>query len=223
MSETYDSDGEEREAFGGFLIVFVSLLATVLVIAGLIYATGTNGRTRAELAANDCEPSLYLSAMPCLTQQMLTSQYEAIVNPATRQLNAYMTTYKANEAGNLGAAEAALRAEVTTDRTMDSGLGGLMYTPQNRARDIELLTVSTTQGVGSPSAIFSPQVTVIADALVHTNQALIKLTTEQSQSSSLTQLRSFNSRVDALSATVRTDLRRIRKALAVRPTASEEP
>jgi hypothetical protein len=223
MSEMYDSDEEERTAFGGFLIAFVSVLAAVLVIAGLVYAAGTKARTRAELAANDCEPVLYLSAEPCITQQMLTSQYEAIVTPATRQLNAYTATYNANETHNLGAAETALRAEVATEGTLESKLTGMTFTPQNKARAIALLTDSTSLGVGSPVALFSPQVTVMADALVHTDQALIKLTTEQSQSSSLTQLRSFNSRVDALSATVRTDITRIRKALAVRPTASEEP
>jgi hypothetical protein len=229
MSENYDlldetsAGGEERTTAGGVILVFVSFLAAVLVIAGLVYATGTNARTRAELAVNDCEPTLYLSAMPCITQQMLISQYEAIVTPASRQLDAYMATYRANETDNLGAAEAALRAEVTTERTLDNGLAGMMFTPPNQARAVSLLTTSTSQGVGSPIALFSPQETVMADALVHTNQALLKLTAEQAQSSSLTQLRSFNSRVDALSATVRKDLTLIRKALAVRPTASQEP
>jgi hypothetical protein len=225
MSEMYDSDGdgEERTAVGGFIIVFVSLLSAVLVIAGLIYASGIGARQKAALAANDCVPSQYVSAMPCTTEQMVLSQYEAIATPASRQLNAYMATYRANETDNLGAAEVALKAEVTTERTLDSRLAAIMFTPQNSARALALLTDSVSQGVGSPLPLLTPQTTVMADALVHTNQALVKLTTEQAQSSSLTQLRSFNAKVDALSATVRTDMTLIRKALEVQPTASQEP
>jgi hypothetical protein len=223
MSETYDSDGEERTAFGRFIIVSVSLLSAVLVIAGLIYASGTGARQRAALAANDCVPSEYVSAMPCMTQQMVLTQYETIVTPASRQLNAFMATYRANETHNLGAAELALRAEVTTERTLDNRLAAIMFTPQNTARALALLTDSVSQGVGSPLPLLTPQTTVMARALVHTNQALLKVTAEQAQSSSLTQMRSFNPRVDALSATVRTDVTLIRKALEVRPTASQEP
>jgi hypothetical protein len=227
MSETYDSDGEGRTAFGGFIVAVVSLLSAVLVIAGLIYATGANARTRVELAANDCEPTLYLSGMPCITQQELTSEYEGIVNPASKQLSGYVATYQANETNNLGAAELALRSEAATERTLDSRLATLMFSPQNMAKDTSALTIDVTQGgdLAAPPAvaILSPQVTVTANALVQTEQALVTLTDEQAQSSSLTQLRSFNSRVDALEAKARTDMTLIRKAIAVRPTANEEP
>ncbi len=43
MSETY-ADDYERETFGGFIVVAISILSAILVLAGLFYC---HGRPRA--------------------------------------------------------------------------------------------------------------------------------------------------------------------------------
>ncbi len=58
-----------------------------------------------------------------------------------------------------------------------------------------------------------PQVTAIADALIQADQARAELTAEQARSSSLTQLRSFNQRVQVASVAVQTEMTLIGKAL----------
>jgi hypothetical protein len=63
------------------------------------------------------------------------------------------------------------------------------------------------------AAIFTPQVTAIADALIQANQARAELTAEQARSSSLTRLRSFNQRVQVASVAVQTEMTLIGKAL----------
>jgi phage terminase Nu1 subunit (DNA packaging protein) len=63
------------------------------------------------------------------------------------------------------------------------------------------------------AAIFTPQVTAIADALIQANLARAELTAEQARSSSLTQLRSFNQRVQVASVAVQTEMTLIGKAL----------
>jgi hypothetical protein len=155
---------------------------------------------------------------------MVISQYEGIVAPASKQLNADMTAYTANEneGDNLAAAEAALTAEVSTERALDSSLAAVTFTPQHRATADTLLTVATSQGDPVPSAsiLFTPQITVIVDALVRADQARAKLTAEQAQSSSLTQLRSFNQRVQVASAAVQTEMELIHKAFDSPPPAS---
>jgi hypothetical protein len=69
---------------------------------------------------------------------------------------------------------------------------------------------------------FPPAVAPTAEALLGANQALTKLA-EQARSSSLIQLRSFDPRVGAASAVVETEMNRVRKALAIPPTANQEP
>jgi hypothetical protein len=218
MSDTYSGgyarDGVERA--GGVVLVVISCLAAILVIAGLCYATGTGGRHRAAVAAAGCEPSLYISSLPsCTTQQMLISQYEAIVPPASKQLTADMAAYRANERRNLVAAEAALTAEVATEQALGSSLAAVTFTPQNRARVLALITNAASNGTPVPSAAvtFTPQITVIADALIRADQALAKLTAEQARSATLSQLRSFNYRVQVAGAGVQAEMKLILKAL----------
>jgi hypothetical protein len=219
MSETYAPGGYARDGMeraGGVLVVAISILAGVLVIAGLIYATGTGARHQAAVLAADCEPSLFITALPCTTQHMVMSQYEAIVTPAAQQLNTAVAAYTANERHDLAAAEAALRAEVAAEQALDNSLAAVAFTPQNRARALRLITGAEMIGNPVPSAAvtFTPQITVISDALVRANQALAKLTAEQARSSSLTQLRSFRPRVEAASAAVQTEMRLLRQAVA---------
>jgi hypothetical protein len=221
MSETYAAGryaagGEPDTTVGGVIITAISILSAILVFAGLIYATGTGGRHKAAVLAAGCEPSLFISGLPCTTQQMVISQYEAIVNPAGNQLTADTAAYTANERQHLAAAEAALTAEVATEQALGNSLAAMTFTPQNRARALALITNASSTGNQNvpPAAItFTPQITVMADALIQADQALVKLTAEQARSSTLTQLRSFNHRARVASAAVQTEVKLILKAL----------
>ena len=197
VDETYARDGEERTKAGFVILMVASFVATVLLIAGLIYATGANARHKAAAAAAGCEPSLFISGLPCTTQQMVISQYEGIVTPADKQLNADMAAYRANERHNLVGAEAALTAELEAVQALDNSLAAVMFTPQNSATALALITQAASNGTPVPSAatILPSPATPRADALVQADQALATVLTEQARSSSLRQLRSFNHRV----------------------------
>jgi hypothetical protein len=223
--QTYARGGQDQTRAGGVILMVTGLVAAVLVIAGLIYATGASGRHKAALAAADCAPSLFISGLPCTTQQMVISRYEGIVTPASKQLNADTAAYRANERHNLVAAEAALTAEQATEQALDNSLAAVAFTPQNRATALALITnaVSTGNPVPSAAVTFTPQVTVISDALIQADRALVKLIAEQARSSSLTRLRSFDHRVQVASAAVQTDMKLLRKAVATPPTANQEP
>jgi hypothetical protein len=221
MSETYAGGGyaeydEERTALGGVILVTLSFLATILVIAGLIYWTGATPRHNAAVLAAGCEPTLYLMRLPCITQQAVISQYEATVNPAVKQLTADTVAYRANERSRLVPAEAALTSEVQTEQALDNSLAAMAFTPENRARSVALITSGSSTGNQNPvpaAITFTPRMTVVADALIKDNQALIKLTTEQARSSSLTQLRSFNVKTEAAGAVVLTEMKLLRNAV----------
>ncbi len=188
MSETYARGGQENTGAGGFIIVVASLLAAVLVLAGLIYAAGTPARHRAALAAAGCEPSLSPAGVQCTTAQMLTKRFLAIMIPARQQLSADQAAYTAAERRrNLAAAQSALTAEVTSEHTFDTSLVGVT---------------------------FPPAVAAIGKALIRANEARATLTAKQAQSTSLAQLRSFNRRVVLAGAAVEKDVKLIRKALA---------
>jgi hypothetical protein len=226
MSETYaDYGDEERETVGGVLVAAISILATILVLAGLFYATGAGARHKTELALNGCEPSLSPSGLPCNTQQMVIGQYEATVNPAIKQLTADTAAFRVNERRHLAAAEAALMSEVATEQALDNSLTAAAYTGQNYARALGLITTAADAGTPTPPAavLLTPQATVVADALVRANQALAALTAEQARSKSLTQLRSFNTRTAADGTAVQTDMKLLSKTLAAPITAAQEP
>jgi hypothetical protein len=224
MSETY-SDDYERETVGGFLIVAISILSGILVLAGLFYATGASARHKTALAVNNCEPSMSPSGIPCNTEQMVISEYNGIVNPASKLLAADMAAYNVNERHSLAAAKAALTSEVATEQALDNSLAAVAYTPQNYANAITLITTAFDSGGSTPGAaiLLSPQATVIANAAVRDNQALATLTAQQARSTSLTQLRSFNTRVEADTAAVQAEMKLIGKTLAAPITAAQEP
>jgi hypothetical protein len=196
MSEAYAGGRQEQTRAGGVIFVAVSVLSAVLVIAGLIYALGTGERHKTALAAAQCEPNLSPSGLPCTTVAMLSGQYTAMMTPATQQLNADAAAYAANERLDLAAAESALSATVASAQALDARLSAFP---------------------------FPPAVAPAAKALIQANQALAALTAEQARSSSFTQLRSFDPRVQAASAAVRAEMARVRKALAIAPTVSQEP
>jgi hypothetical protein len=192
MSETYARRGQEQTTAGSVILTVSSILAAVLVIAGLIYATGTGERHQAALAAAGCEPGLSPPGLQCTTAQMLASQYMAIMTPASQQLNADAAAYAASERHHLAAAKAALTAEVASENAFDTSLTGIA---------------------------FPPAIAPIANALLRANQALATLIAQQARSSSLTQLRSFNHRVHVANAAVQTEMKLLLKALHSPPQA----
>jgi hypothetical protein len=181
---------------GGVIVVLVSLLSAVLVIAGLMYATGTSERHKAALAAAECEPNLSPSGLQCTTAAMLTRRYLAIAAPAVQQLKTGMAAYAASQGRARAAAEAALSAEVAVENAFDTSLARFP---------------------------FPPAVAPIAKALIQADRARAALTAQQARAPSLTRMRSFNHRVTAADVAVRTEMKLTLKALESRPTASQEP
>ena len=156
---------------------------------------------------------------------MVIGEYNGIVNPASKLLDADMAAYNANERRHLAAAEAALTSEVATEQALDNSLAAVAYTPQNYANAINLITIAFDTGANTPGAaiLLSPQATAVANAAMRDNQALATLTAEQARSTSLTELRSFNARVGAATATVEAEMKLIGKTLAAPITAAQEP
>jgi hypothetical protein len=226
MSETYaEYDEDQTAAVGGVLLVAISILAGILVLLGLVYAAGTSARHKTALAVNNCEPSMSPSGLPCNTQQMVISEFNGIVNPASKLLAADMAAYNVNEGHHLAAAEAALSSEVATEQALDNSLAAIAYTPQNYGNAIALITTAFDTGASTPGAaiLLSPQATVIADVALRDNQALATLTAQQARSTSLTQLQSFNARVEADTAAVQAEMKLIGNALVAPITAAQEP
>lgn len=215
MSATYARGGQDDTAAGRFILMFVSSLSALLVIAALIYATGMGARHKAGMAAGDCVPSLFISGLPCTTEQLLVSQYQRIVTPAARQLTTDTAVYTANENRNLTTAEAVLTAEAATEQAMENSLTAAAFTPQNRATSIALTTTAFDTGTDIPPAaiVFSPQMTPIVDALSKDNQTRITLTSEQARASSLIKMRAFNQRIEVASAAVQTEANLLLKAI----------
>jgi hypothetical protein len=215
-SQTAVAGSQDDTAAGKVILMIVSPLSALLVLLGLIYALGAGGRHNAAVAASDCVRSLYISSLPCITEQMLVSDWGAIVNPANKLLSADMAAYDANERSDLVAAEAALTSEVATEQSLDNNLEAATFTPQNRANTLAQLTNSASNGLNVPlSAVtFTPQITVMVNALVQADQARAKLLAEQARATSLTRLRSFNHRAEVASTAIQAQMRLIRQAVA---------
>jgi hypothetical protein len=185
-SETYAEGSRPRPTTGGIMIMISSGLSALLLIGAIIYALGIGGREQAALAAAGCEPTLTPSMQPCTTQPMLASQYLAVITPATQQLDTDAAAYAASEGDHLAVAEAALKAEVTSERALDASLTAFA---------------------------FPPAIKPLARALISANQARATLTAEQARSSSLSRMRSFNHRVQLADAAVQTQMRLVRDAV----------
>jgi hypothetical protein len=213
--ETYAGGGQDETKLGGIILMVTSFLAGLLVLLGLIYYAGAGPRHQAAMIAAGCEPSLFITGLPCTTRQMVISRYEGIVTPVAKALDKDIAAYDASEGNNLIAAEAALNAEVTTEQAVDNNLAGAADTPQNSATALALITNAASNGTPVPTAAitFTPQITVAVDALIKADQALAKLTAQQARSSSLTQMRSLNHRVQVANAAVQTELRLTHKAV----------
>jgi hypothetical protein len=185
-SETY-AEGSRRElTAGGIIIMISSCLSALLLIAAFIYALGAGGRTQAALAAAGCEPTLTPSMQQCTTQPILKGQYLAVITPAAQQLNTDAAAYAASEGHHLAVAEAALKAEVTSERALDASLTAFA---------------------------FPPAIKPLARALISANQARATLTAEQARASSLTRMRSFDHQVQVADAAVQTEMKLVLTAV----------
>jgi hypothetical protein len=206
-------------AAGKVILLIVSSLSALLVLLGLFYFTGASSRHQAAVAVSGCEVSLYISSLPCITQPMVVSEYDAIMTPADKLLGADMAAYDANQAHDLVAAEAALTSEAATEQTLDGDLATIMFTPQNTARTLAQLTSSASNSDPVPlSAVtLTPKMTVIANALVQADQSRATVLAEQARSTSLAQLRSFDRRVAAAGSVVQTELALLRTAVDASP------
>ena len=185
-SETYPAGGRSTITLGGVIITAVSCLSALLLIAAIIYASGIGAREQAALTAAGCEPTLTPLMQQCTTQPILAGQYRALMTPAAQQLSTDAAAYAASEEDNLAVAEAALTAEVTSERALVAKLGALALPPAMRP---------------------------LAKALISANQARATLTAEQARSSSLSRMRSFNHRVQLATATVETDMKLLQAAI----------
>jgi hypothetical protein len=185
-SETYAEGGRRQLTAGGIMIMISSCLSALLLIAAIIYALGTGERTQAALTAAGCEPTLTPSMQQCTTQPILKGQYLAVITPATQQLNTDAAAYAASEGDHLAVAEAALTAEVTSERALDANLTAFA---------------------------FPPAIKPLARALISANQARATLTAEQARSSSLSRMRSFDHQVQLADAAVQTEMRLVRNAV----------
>jgi hypothetical protein len=168
------------------MIMTISCLSALLLIAAIIYALGTGGREQAALAAAGCEPTLTPPMQQCTTQPILASQYLAVITPAAQQLNTDAAAYAASEGDQLAVAEAALKAEVTSERALDASLTAFA---------------------------FPPAIAPLARALINANRARATLTAEQARSSSLSRMRSFNHQVQLANAAVQTEMKLVRAAV----------
>lgn len=185
-SETYADAGRPSMTLGGVIITAVSCLSALLLIAAIIYAGGIGGREQAALRADGCEPTLTPSMQQCTTQPILAGQYQTLITPPTQQLNLDAAAYAASEGSNLAVAEAALKAEVTTERALNASLAAFAL---------------------------PPAIKPLATALMRVNQTRTTLTAEQARASSLARMRSFNHQVQLADAAVATQMRLLRAAI----------
>ena len=116
--------------------------------------------------------------------------YLGAAEPANRRLDAEVQSYADHEHGNLGAAEAALRAEAVTEHWFDQ----------------RLLKIP-----------FPASVIATARALVRANGRRAELVIRQAGSPSLAELQSFNHRHQSADAGVEAQVKAIRRALGLPP------
>jgi hypothetical protein len=176
----------QPETLGRAILVIVSGLSAVLVIAGLIYASGTGARMEANLFQQGCEPGLSSNAQACTTQPQLAAEYKAVLDPAAQQMSVATTAYTANETRDLAAAKAALTSQVTTEQAFDTSLAGIT---------------------------FPPAMTPIAQGVIRADEALATLTAKQATAATIAKMRAYNHRVQVATVAVETRMDLLLKAV----------
>jgi hypothetical protein len=122
----------------------------------------------------------------------ISSQYTDVAAPADQALTAEANGYTHNRRHHLAAARSDLRKEAKTEASFDNQLA--------------LITFPGAAGTA-------------ADVLLQADKKRIKLISLQAQSTSLRQLRSFNSADQATTAAVEVQVGRIRQALGLPPAS----
>ena len=178
------------------ILTIVALLSIVVVIAALAYATRDGERRRILLARGDCAPvaSLNTRGLDCTLETQLWYSYRQMIAPMNSQMKTFVPAYVASELHNLAAAKGVLTGELGLENSLDGNLKQFTFPP-----------------------VFSSA----TNKLIADNEALIKLTTKQAQSSTLLQMRSFDSKVQAAQNTVRADLKLVSRDLEKNPTPNE--
>jgi hypothetical protein len=193
---SYARGRKDSTLVGGVILAIVSSVSAFLVLLGLVYAAGTNGRHQIALANAGCEPNLSPAGLQCTTVWVLEGRWTALTTTAFGQLNTDVVAYNTDEFQNLAAAKADLTAELATARTLDHTLSQFPFPPDTVAR---------------------------ANALEEAIQARVGLIVEQLKSSSLSELRSFDARIDAEGSVIMKDVNLVHAILYIRPTAAQEP
>lgn len=120
----------------------------------------------------------------------LAGRYLAIAEPANHRLDVEVDGYTDAQHDDLAAARSDLRAEVATEHWFDTRLAAIP---------------------------FPPRIAALSRALIQVNQQRAEMTDLQAQSTTLTQLRSFNRTHQAADAAVETEVRLLRQALKLPP------
>jgi len=130
------------------------------------------------------------TAKPGESIKVLARSYLAIAVPANHRLEVANDSFTEKERDNLAAAISDLRAEASTERWFDQRLLAIPF----------------------PAAIEA-----LARALVRVNQSRAALTDQQTHSTSLAQLRSFDGLHKVADAAAEAQVRFIRRALGLPP------
>jgi uncharacterized protein YigA (DUF484 family) len=134
----------------------------------------------------------------------LAHRYAAIAAPVNQQLAAEMAKYNANENSNLGAAQSALHAEVTTERSFDASVTTWLKSWNNDyGQAIALQQAGVTND--QPVTVYIPYSSLVAktaQALLTADQASESLITRQAQEGTLFGIQSLNGAHQAANSAV---------------------
>jgi hypothetical protein len=192
----YARAGEESTLVGSVILAIVASASAILVLLGLVYAAGTNGRHQIALAHAGCEPNLSPAGLQCTTVWVLEGRWTALTTKAFGQLDTDAAAYNAADFQNLAGAKLAVTSELATARTLDATLAQFPFPPDTVSR---------------------------ATALRQAILASVKVMNEQASSSSLAQMRSFNAQLEADGVVIQKDVNLVHAILYIRPTPAQEP
>jgi hypothetical protein len=173
-------------------------LAAAGCLAGLAAGCGSGQPSAASTsqpsqASPSSSPAAAATEISRADVRALARQYLKIAKPANHRLDVDNDGYSDNEHDDLAAAQQDLRGEIATERRFDR----------------QLLAIK-----------FPAPVEAAARSLVRSNQARIKLTSQQARSTSLAQLRTFDKRHAAADAGLEDEARLIRVFLRLPPPST---
>jgi len=169
MSDAYAKHSQARSIGPRFvaLAVLSAVAVIALIVAGLLYYSGSSAR--------------------------IAGDYTAVAAPANQALTPELDGYTRNQRGDLAAAKSDLKKEAKTEASFDDQLAEITF----------------------PGAADTA-----ADALIRADKKRIKLIALQAGSTSLGELRSFDSGDQADTAAVEVQVGRIRQALGLPPSSA---